>query len=76
MTLFALLDPFHSAPILSVASLDHVLTALVAVVLMTIALGTLVLRTQRTSAREPGSVLMVLGYVAGIALVYWRSVGA
>jgi cation:H+ antiporter len=76
MTLFALLDPFHSAPILSVASLDHVLTALVAVVLMTIALGTLVLRTRRTAAREPGSVLMVLGYVAGIALVYWRSAGA
>lgn len=76
MTLFALLDPFHSAPLLSVASLDHVLTALVAVVLMTIALGTLVLRTRRTAAREPGSVLMVLGYVAGIALVYWRSAGA
>lgn len=76
MTLFALLDPFHSAPILSVASLDHVLTALVAVVLMTLALGTLVLRTRRTAAREPGSVLVVLGYVAGIALVYWRSAGA
>jgi cation:H+ antiporter len=75
MTIFALLDPFNGAPIFSVASLDHVLTALAAVVLMTIALGTLVLRTRPTSRREPGSVLMVLGYIAGIALVYWRSVG-
>ena len=75
MTIFALLDPVGPAPVFSMASLDHVLTALVAVVLMTIALGTLVLRTRHAAAREPGSVLVVLGYVAGIALVYWRSVG-
>jgi cation:H+ antiporter len=75
MTIFALLDPFHDRPLFAVASGDHVLTALVAVVLMTIALGALVLRTRRAAVREPGSVLMVLGYVAGIALLYWRSVG-
>lgn len=31
-------------------------------------------RHLRTALREPGSILVVLGYVAGIALVYWRSV--
>jgi hypothetical protein len=56
------------------ASVDHLLTALAAVMLMTIALGTLVLRSRRAAAREPGSMLLVVGYVAGIALAYWRSV--
>jgi cation:H+ antiporter len=73
MTIFAVLDPFHSAPILSVASADHILTALVSVALMTVALGTLVLRGKRVAAREPGSVLLLFGYVSGIALVYWRT---
>lgn len=73
MTVFAVLDPFHSAPILSVASSTHMLTALVSVVLMTVALGTLVLRGKRVKAREPGSLLVVLGYVSGLALVYWQT---
>ena len=74
MTIFAILDPFHSQPMFVAASADHLLTALAAVVLMTIALGTLVLRSRRAAAREPGSMLLVVGYVAGIALAYWRSV--
>jgi cation:H+ antiporter len=74
MTIFAILDPFHPQPMFAVASADHILTALAAVVLMTIALGTLVLRSRRAAAREPGSILLVVGYVAGIALAYWRSV--
>jgi cation:H+ antiporter len=73
MTIFAILDPFHDRPMFVSASSDHVLTALVAIVLMTIALGTLVLRTRRRTAREPGSLLLVLGYVAGITLAYWQS---
>jgi cation:H+ antiporter len=75
MTLFVLLDAVHDGPpVLAVADSTHALSALVAVLLMTLALGTLVLRSKRVSgAREPGSLLIVLGYVGGLALVFWQS---
>jgi cation:H+ antiporter len=75
MTLFALLDAVHDGPpVLSIADPTHVLSALVAVVLMTVALGTLVLHSKRGGgAREPGSLLVLLGYVAGLALIFWYS---
>ncbi len=75
MTLFALLDAVHDGPpVLAIADPAHVMSALVAVVLMTVALGTLVLRSKRVSgAREPGSLLLLFGYVAGLALIFWHA---
>ncbi len=76
MALFALLDLAHPGPpILSVADPAHAVSALVAIVLMTIAVATLVYRSRHgRTAGEPGSLLIVLGYVLGIGLVFWRSI--
>lgn len=78
MIIFAGLDLAHpSAPVLSVADPAHVLTALVAVVLMAVAVGTLVLRSKQIEgAVEPGSLLIITGYLLGIGLVFWRSVSS
>ncbi|AMW05651.1 sodium:calcium antiporter [Gemmatimonas phototrophica] len=75
MTLFALLDVVNGGvPVLSIAAPAHLLTALTATLLTTIALGTLVLRFKRVaSVREPGSLLIVGGYVAGLALLFWHT---
>jgi cation:H+ antiporter len=75
MTIFALLDVVNGGvPVLSVAAPAHLLTALVATLLTTLALGTLVLRFKRvTGAREPGSLLIVAGYVGGLALLLWHT---
>jgi predicted AlkP superfamily pyrophosphatase or phosphodiesterase/Ca2+/Na+ antiporter len=75
MIIFAGLDLAHpAAPVLSVADPAHVLTAMVAVILMAVAIGTLALRSKRVErAVEPGSLLLVMGYVLGIGLVFWRS---
>ena len=76
MALFALLDLAHPGPpILSIADPAHAVSALVAIVLMTIAAATLVHRSRhgRTVA-EPGSLLIILGYVLGIGLVFWRGI--
>jgi len=75
MIIFAGLDLAHpSAPVLSVADPAHVLTAMMAVVLMALAIGTLALRSNRVErAVEPGSLLILLGYLLGIGLVFWRA---
>lgn len=78
MALFALLDLAQPGPpILSIANPAHAVSALVAIVLMTIAAATLVHRSRhgRTVA-EPGSLLIILGYVLGIGLVFWRGTTA
>ena len=77
MTVFALLDPLHAGgPVLGVVDPVHAVTALVAVVLMGIAIATLVYRANGTRALvEPGSLLIVLGYLAGLGLVLWRGAG-
>ncbi len=75
MIIFSGLDLAHpSAPILSVASQTHVITALMSIALMSIAIGTLALRSRRVDhAVEPGSLLIVVGYILGIGLVFMRS---
>jgi cation:H+ antiporter len=78
MNLFAELDVAHAgAPVLSVADPAQALVAMLAVILMAVASGTLALRSKRVErAVEPGSLLLVLGYVMGIGLVFSRSARA
>lgn len=55
------------------ANLDpgHVQTALLAIILMAIGLGTIAYRAERRIAFvEPGSALMVLTYAVGVAILY------
>jgi cation:H+ antiporter len=75
MIIFAGLDLAHpGAPVLSVADPAHVLTAMAAVVLMAVAIGTLALRSKRVErAVEPGGLLIVLAYLLGIGLVFSQS---
>jgi cation:H+ antiporter len=76
MVLFPMLDLFQQgAPILSIADPAHAVSALVAIVLMTIAIATLVHRSRHGRVvAEPGSLLIILGYILGIGLVFWRSI--
>ncbi len=76
MALFALLDLAQPGPpILSIADPAHAVSALVAIILMTIAAATLVHRSRHgPSPAEPGSLLIILGYVLGIGLVFWRGI--
>ena len=75
MVLFPLLDLFQpGAPLLSIADPGHAVSALVAIVLMAIAIATLVHRSRHGRVvAEPGSILIILGYVLGIGLVFWSS---
>lgn len=72
MALFLPLDVVHgSGPILGAVERVHALSALVGVVLMGIGLAAIVYRAEgRLRALEPSSALMVVIYLAGIALVY------
>ena len=75
MTIFFLLDlVYGGGAILGVVSTEHALSALVAIVLMSLAVSALVLRGKgRLSLVEPGSVLIIVGYVLGLALIFLRS---
>lgn len=77
MALFVVLDLVHPAgPVLATVSPVHALSALVGVSLMSVAVATLVYRAKGTRTLvEPGSILIVLGYVLGLGLVFWRSAG-
>jgi cation:H+ antiporter len=77
MAVFPLLDLLNrTGPVLHVINPAHVISALVAMVLMGIALAALVYRGKgRLSLIEPSSALIVLGYVLGLALVLLRSTG-
>lgn len=77
MTVFVLLDLLHAGgPVLGAVSPVHAVTALVAVLLMGIAVATLVYRAKGTRALvEPGSLLIVLGYLGGLGLILWRGAG-
>ena len=75
MVLLVPLDLVHGSESL-LASVDpvHALSALVALVLMSIGLGAVASRAQRRAAlTEPSGALMVLAYVAGLVLVLLRS---
>ena len=77
MTIFVVLDPLHRGPpVLSAVSPVHALSALVGVVLMGIAVAALVYRAKgKPALLEPSSVLIIVGYVVGLALVFLQSVG-
>ena len=75
MTMFVLLDVAHGQqPVLSAVDPVHILSALIALVLMGIGLAAVVSRAQRrASLAEPSGAMMVLVYVAGLALIYLKS---
>ncbi len=53
----------------------HAVSALIAVTLMGIAVATLVYRAKGSHTMvEPGSLLIVLGYLGGLGLILWRGV--
>jgi cation:H+ antiporter len=74
MVIFAILDPINpTGPVLPSANPTHVLTALVSIILMAIAIAALVLRSRRIRFAQPASILILIGYLLGIGLVFWRS---
>jgi cation:H+ antiporter len=75
MVMFLPLDLAHgSQPFLASVSSVHVLSALVAIVLMAIGIASIVYRSESRFARlEPSSALMLLVYFVGLGLVYLYS---
>lgn len=75
MLLFVPLDVAHrSGPILGAVHPVHAVTALVAVVLMAVGLAAIVYRAKgKLSMLEPSSGLILLGYLAGLAIIFGMS---
>ena len=75
MTLLLPLDAVHrSGPILADVQPVHAVSALVAIGLMAVGVAAIVYRTsRRMTVLEPSSLLMLIGYVAGVITVYWMS---
>jgi hypothetical protein len=64
----------HGGPVLSDVGTAHVVSALIAIVLMGTGLAALVYRAKRRFALlEPSAAVMLATYVAGLALVYAMS---
>lgn len=72
MIVFPALDlAQRSEPIVVVADLSHVITALFVLILMGVATATLVFRTRRIGwIAEPGALLMLGGYLLAIAVLF------
>jgi cation:H+ antiporter len=72
MVMFIPLDLAHAGrPFLASVSTVHVLSALTAIVLMSIGLATVVYRSKnRLAGLEPSSAIMLMVYFAGLGLVY------
>jgi cation:H+ antiporter len=72
MTLFLPLDLASTeGPLLAIVQPAHVLSAMVAVVLMAVALAALVYRARgRLTLLEPSSAIIVLGYLLGLGLLF------
>jgi cation:H+ antiporter len=78
MALFPILDLAQPGPAIF-AALDphHALSALVAVILMSLGLAGIVYRAERRFAIvEPDSVLMLVASIAGLLLLYARTAGS
>lgn len=77
MTIFALLDAaYWEAPLLSVVSPVHVLTALVAIALMGVVSAALISPSTTPPAKvQPEALTIIAGYVLGLALVLVQSAG-
>lgn len=71
MTIFVILDVVHPGPpILGIVSPLHAISALIAVLLMAVGTAALVYRSQgRLALLEPSSMLIIIGYVVGLALL-------
>ncbi len=64
------------ASLFAVASPEHGLTALLAIILMALGSASVAFRAERRVAMaEPGAVLMLVTYVAGVLLLVQRSAG-
>jgi cation:H+ antiporter len=72
MTIFLAMDvALPGASIFAVLAPGHVVSALVAMILMALGLASIVFRAERRFALvEPGSVIMVLTYAAGVAALH------
>lgn len=77
MLVFLPMELVHrGGPLFPLLDRGHAITALVAVILMTIGLAAIVYRPLRRQAlSEPGSVLMVIAYVLGIWALYGHHTG-
>jgi cation:H+ antiporter len=75
--MFVPMELAHPGPSLfAVASPEHGLTALLAIMLMALGSASVAFRAQRRVAMaEPGAVLMVVAYAAGVLLLVQRSAG-
>ena len=74
MSIFVVLDAVHGGPVLSDVGTAHVVSALIAIVLMGTGLAALVYRARRRFALlEPSAAAMLATYIAGLALVYAMS---
>lgn len=75
MAMFVPLDIAHSSgPVLASVETLHVMSALVGIVLMATALAALVYRAKgRVHMVEPSSAVMLLTYVAGLALLFLQT---
>lgn len=77
MAIFLVLDLAQPGPaIFAALSANHALSALVAVMLMSLGLAAIVYRAERRLAMiEPSSLLMLVTYVLGVWLLYLRATG-
>jgi cation:H+ antiporter len=74
MSLFFALDAAQPGSLFAAADPDHAITALCAVVLMSLGLSAIVYRAKRQHALlEPSSWLMVAAYAATIVVLYLRN---
>jgi cation:H+ antiporter len=77
MSLFFFLDLAQpGTSIFSALDPNHAISALIAVILMSMGLAAIVYRAeQRFAMVEPDSLLILFAYVLGVVLLYWRTAG-
>jgi cation:H+ antiporter len=77
VVMFVPMEMAHpGASLFAVASPEHGLTALLAIILMALGSASVAFRAERRVAMaEPGAVLMIVAYVAGVLLLVQRSAG-
>jgi cation:H+ antiporter len=77
MTIFLAMDlASPGTSIFAMVNQSHVVSAFIAMILMALGIASIVFRAKRRFALvEPGSVLMVIGYVAGLVALYRVNAG-
>jgi len=77
MAIFLALDLAQPGSLFAALDSSHALSGLFAVVLMSLGLAAIVYRAEKRFAMiEPGSLLMLIAYVAGLLLLYAGTVGS